>query len=167
MEQKIDFTGLGPLQALLEALPPAFQKRALVPAVRSATYIILNAARVKLVMNRSIRTGLLYTSLGRKVKFYKRTGVAYGVVGPRVGWVGQFNGRRINPNKYAHLVEGGHLKADGTRVPPKPFLRTAKDENRAKIFRKMKAMSTKGLAREVARLRVLTRGKEKPRRALA
>jgi len=92
------------------------------------------------------KTGLLKKSLGGKVGVRRRDGAVYAVAGPRRKTDG-FHGKayspwirkmiNVIPSKYAHLVERGHiLKMRGKvvgRVPGRPFVRPAYDENKNKI----------------------------------
>lgn len=72
-------------------------------------------------------TGLLAKAIGRKIKVYRQSGVAVGVVGARKGFVRYVIGkngraRKMDPIKYQHLVEYGTR-----RTRAKPFLRPAWD----------------------------------------
>ena len=65
---------------------------------------VLRAAKKNITPRK--RSGLYRKSVIRKVKRY-RSGIAVGLVGPDTSVVGQFEGSRIRPQKYAHLVEYG------------------------------------------------------------
>jgi hypothetical protein len=128
-------------------------KKSLRAAVNDATKAVLWSAKRKVRK----RSGLLYKAMGRLIRVKNTTRIV-GVVGPRAGF-GRFisggvlnfvGGKRVNPAKYAHLIEYGRLvvvpkkkkvladKAAGVvfgravrAVPPSPFLRPAFDENKA------------------------------------
>lgn len=89
-------------------------------------------------------TRLLRKSLGRKVRTYKNSGATIAVIGPRPGFertvmkTGGWDvglGRktikyvRVNPVKYAHLVEGGH--GGPAPAPPKRYLRKAFNQSQS------------------------------------
>ncbi|QNN24337.1 hypothetical protein HED60_19355 [Planctomycetales bacterium ZRK34] len=75
------------------------------------------------------RTGQLRRSIGVKTKAYTRNETVVGVIGPRSGFATvDDNGNRIDPNKYAHLVELGH--GGPKPAPPHPFLRPAFEANK-------------------------------------
>src|SRR5262245_10096903 len=68
--------------------------KALTPILRSAR------GRAPVGENR-----LLARSLGQKVKTYKGGVGAVGLVGPRRGFGRVIRGKRVNPSRYAHIVE--------------------------------------------------------------
>lgn len=59
-------------------------------------------------------TGLLRFSVNKRVKRYRRRGVAVGIVGHRTKLKGRVRGRLESPTFYAHIVEGG---SKGHRIP--------------------------------------------------
>ncbi len=79
------------------------------------------------------RTGALKKSIGKVVRKYPQNHRALAVVGPTRGKYAK--GRKIKqggdfsgadePSKYAHLVEFGFTRADGSRQPAQPFMRLA------------------------------------------
>ena len=118
-------------------------------------------------------TGLLRESLGSVIRFGKKTGEAFAVIGPRV----EFKGKKVEkiraglrgaktkrkPANYGHLVEfgakphkqrfipvaGGVIRLGGDMHPgarPKPFLRPALEKNKTKALPMMAAEFEKGLA---------------------
>ncbi len=100
------------LLARLDGMKRAVRTRVLRKAIGAGTKIILKVAK-SLVPKES---GLLRKSLGRKVKVYRNSGIAVGIVGPRKGFrqdVTRSKGKWFpvtaisDPIKYAHLVEFG------------------------------------------------------------
>lgn len=92
------------------------------------------------------KTGMLRKSIGSKVGVNRRTGEVYAIAGPRrkkdgfetsaySPWLRKMV--KVIPSKYAHLVERGFtLTIRGRtirRLPGKPFVRPAYDENKGKI----------------------------------
>jgi hypothetical protein len=94
------------------------------------------------------RSGLLKKSLGKKVKVNKRRGTASARVGARSNIQGEVDGKTHIPAKIAHLVELGHIAADGSHVPAKPFLRPAADENEHKAVQVMSDKLAAGIVKE-------------------
>jgi hypothetical protein len=108
------------LRDAFSTLKRSLQKKHLRKAMNAAGKQLLWAVRGRTPK----RTGLLYKSLGRKVKTYK-SGIVVAIVGARVGFrkpvgvrqkpgvvrgVPRKAGEPIfaDPTKYLHLVEGGH-----------------------------------------------------------
>lgn len=111
------------------------------------------------------RTGMLRKSIGRKVVISRDGKQVVGIVKPRAGdkYVGVVNGKKINPRKYAHLVEYGRVSvkikkkkalSDGTKffgtqvkaVAPRPFLRPAWEKNKGNAVALVRAELTKAIA---------------------
>lgn len=123
-------------------------RKAIRKGVNEATKIVTADAKA----NVPRKTGLLRKSIGRRVRSYRGGSVISGIVGPRSGFATTLaNGKKVNPAKYAHLVEFGRkavkvkkalLLADkfakavfGTEVKavaPRPFLRPAWDKNESR-----------------------------------
>lgn len=127
--------------------------RALSSATNKATTPVLKDARRNLKATGAERTGLLYRSLGKKNKHYKRSHTRVSIVGPRHGfkarvtWKGRYGMRTMyaNPVNYAHLIEGGHrgrgrfMGRKGRagvrpgRVIARPFISKAWNSNRTTL----------------------------------
>lgn len=153
MELEFNLFGASELEKVFEALPARFRDRVVATAVRAGASTLRKAARQNIVSDGSVRTGMLWRSIAVKVKRYNSRGVIWAGVGADRKIVGtDENGKRIVPANYLHLVELGtaHSRA-------RPFLRPALDANRTKIFGDIQAAARKGLAREIAKLRVATK----------
>jgi hypothetical protein len=99
---RLTLEGADRLKALLKDLEPATQRRVLRPAItQEATRI---AREVKPTLPR--QTGLLKKSVGKLVKTYAQSHTVVGIVGPRKGFAQVIDGRKHDPAKYGHLVEG-------------------------------------------------------------
>lgn len=91
-------------------------------------------------------TGTLAKSIGRKVKIYRESGVAVGIVGPRQGFrrtVTLKSGRQLvmDPVKYSHLVELGTRRSRA-----KPFLRTAWESTKGEAENALVSTMRDGIA---------------------
>jgi HK97 gp10 family phage protein len=136
---KAELVGVREAMARLEGMKPGKIRRVHRKAINEITKGVLRTAK-GLVPK---RTGQLRKSLGRKVKTYP-SGVTVGVVGPRNGFLIVKDGKRINPVKYAHLVELGTRHS-----PPKSFLRAAWDSHRSA----MASIAAKVVEAELAKLK--------------
>lgn len=128
------------------------------------------------------RTGLLKKSLGRKVIVTRGGKRLTGIVKPRRGdkFATVVDGKKIDPRKYAHLVEFGRVSvtvkkkkvlADGKvifgkrvkAVSPQPFMRPAWSENEASAVPILHRWLTEALASAWARSRArVPKAKRKP-----
>lgn len=79
----------------------------------------------------TVITGTLKKSIGKKVKAYKFSKVIIGLVGVRLGFKKEVDGKLHRPEKYGHLVEFGSKGKSG-----KPFLRPALDAKKNEAFRR-------------------------------
>lgn len=111
-------------------------------ALHKAMAPVQKKAKQKLVDNKSIETGLLKLSIGRRIRVYSQSGTVVAIVGPRTGFKRMGRGRKSRkgtvkslyakmmehgkngrprmPSKYAHLVEFGtrpHTVGKGDRHP--------------------------------------------------
>lgn len=152
MELEFQMFGVEELEEAFKVLPEVMQKRVINTALRGAASIVQRSARANLRGNNSVRTGLLVRSISIKLKRYSATGTVWAGVGPDRSIVGTTpEGRRIVPANYAHLIEGGTR-----RVPPKPFLRPAVDQNFNAALSEFTKRARKGMAREIVKLRRAT-----------
>lgn len=128
----------------MHQLPLRLQKKHARAAVAKAARRLVKAAKQKCPQ----RTGQLRKSLGFKPRTYK-AGV-FAIVGPRSGFATvDENGKKHDPKKIAHLVEGGH---GGPRAAPAhPFLRPAFDETSQSNIALIAAELARGVAEEVAK----------------
>lgn len=110
-------------------------------------------------------TGLLRKSIGRKIIVSRGGAKLLGVVKPRGGakFAKTVNGKKVSPIRYAHLVEYGRVRVSvkhkrvlagngnffGTTakaVPPRPFMRTAWEKNKAASVGLVRAQVQKAIA---------------------
>lgn len=134
----MEVEGVAELMAALDGFKAAAQRRITRPAVTAASVVVLRAIRQRAPTKKAGRTGQLRKSLGRVVRTYKATGVVMAVIGPRKGFISVDEaGRKVNPVKYAHLVEYGtapHM-VRGALHPggrAKPFMRPGWHESEGK-----------------------------------
>lgn len=143
--------GSDAIQALARKLNE-FDRRASRKAIRKGVNEATKFVAADAKANVPKRTGLLKKSIGRQVRSYRGGTVVSGIVGPRSGFATTLkNGKKVNPAKYAHLVEFGRravkvkkalILADRFAkqvfgeevgaVAPQPFLRPAWDKNEAR-----------------------------------
>lgn len=153
MLSKTKIEGMDKILKKLSMLKKSAATKVMRKGIAAGTKVVLSGAKARLPTKTKYlgkRSGLLRKSLGRKTKTYRQNGVVVGVVGPRKGFAKVIDGKRVDPVKYAHLVEGGRkaVKANkakvlsdgkqvfGTKVaavPPHPFMRPAIDEQKAGI----------------------------------
>lgn len=143
---RIGLTGDKQLEKALRSLGPKIAKKVLRQAISAAATPVVKSAKA----NVTERTGLLKKSLGKKVKVNKRRGTASARVGARSNVQGEVDGKAHIPAKIAHLVELGHIAADGSHVPAQPFLRPAADENEHKAVQVMSDKLAAGIKKEAA-----------------
>src|SRR5690349_2406160 len=104
--------GAKELERALNTLGERIQRKVTRQAVNAALNPVLKAARAEAPEE----SGLLKESLAKKVKTYVDTQTVVGLVGPDTKTMGEFNGEKRWPAKYAHLVERGHIAPDGSFV---------------------------------------------------
>ncbi len=129
------------LTRTLRRLPGKLQRKILRPALRAAASPIAKAAKRKAPK----RSGQLKRSIGVRVvpqRLHRISGGLVVDVGPRPGFTTIINGQRHDPQKIAHLVEGG---TENTKA--QPFLRPAFDENVGKAKKIIVQRVRKGLAK--------------------
>lgn len=165
--------GMDQVGAFLKQLPKDLATKLLASAVNAGADILVPVA--KQYARRSVRTGALYASIGKKVVNYPTTPAAVAVVGPRRGYFrkggvkvgdGESRSGAESPSHYAHLVEFGHIqKAHGgtiragnakavgagkmTFVAPRPFMRPAYHQTLGAVNRAM----VEGLRRGIEQTR--------------
>lgn len=137
------------LERTFKQLGDRVQRRVTRGAVNAATTPIVKAAKQK--ASASKESGLLKKSLGKKVRTYVEKKTVVGIVGPRKDIVGEYKGKKRWPAKYGHLVERGHIAADGSHVPPRPFLRPAYDETQGEAVAVMSDKMAAGVIKEASR----------------
>jgi HK97 gp10 family phage protein len=135
--------GLDAIKRKLEALPEQLRRKAYRSALSSGARVIAKAAKRKVGKGES---GMLKKSIGIKYLPATTRSQALGLVGPKRGNGGIYNGQRRNPTRYAHLVEKGTRHSAA-----KPFLRPAMIETQTEVFSKMSAMIDRAIARELAK----------------
>ena len=127
--------GLAGVMATLDALDARLRGKTLRKAGRAAGQIIVKAAKAN--ARAADETGQLRKSIGVKVRLYRTTGNLLVVVGPRTGFKADRVRERnkwfrttmkVNPVRYAHLVELGT-----GRSRARPFLAPALFETAAAV----------------------------------
>jgi len=120
-QRLVHTTGLETIHAALEGLPRELREQILAHAVDAGAQPLIK--HTKYYARRSVRTGALYLSIGRKVKKYPNDSTAVAIVGPQRGYFK--NRARLSkldraslrgaesPSHYAHLVEFGHHQVVG------------------------------------------------------
>ncbi len=135
-------TGDKKLQRQFRALGGGGQRRIMRPAIRNAAKPIVRMARS--LVPRDERA--LEKSIGTQIDTYKQTGSVIVRIGARSGFF-LFDGlRKIDPIRYAHLVELGTIN-----MSPRPFLRPAMDSNRNTVKAIINKTVGQGIRKELAR----------------
>lgn len=156
VKMKIESKAINALVARLAQLDRKVGKKALRAGINEATKVVTKD--VKSLVPK--RTGQLRKSIGRRVWTKRGGGIIYGIVGPRAGYRILYQGKYINPTKYAHLVEFGRRevvagiakgKATGKKVlssgkdggqifgkrvrsvAPRPFMRPGWERNQRRV----------------------------------
>ena len=164
----IRLIGLPELRVKLRALPGNVQKRIMRPAVNFA----LTPMNAKAKRNCPVDTGILKSSIGKKIKQYVNSGTTWGAIGVRKGFavnVGKAGGTiRIgkkdvfvaeshNPRAYVHLVEFGHVLRRKKKGPTvgyvkgSRFLTRAYEATKDEALRRLAVKIEKGIAKEATR----------------
>jgi Bacteriophage HK97-gp10, putative tail-component len=146
----------------LRELDKATRNKILRPALTAAGRPLVRAMKAK-APNRS---GLLYQSLGQKVKAY-RNGIIVFLAGPRTGFKDAATGE--NPTNIAHLAEKGRqavvalgkafrMVLKGGKIifrrtsqaqPARPFMQAAADSTRGEVDRALKDGIQKGIEKQL------------------
>lgn len=142
----IRIEGARELARSLDKLGAVAARRAVKPAVNGALTPINKAAKrgVKKV------TGALRMSIGKKVKYFPRTGTIWGGVGARDDpkfWREGPDGKIRKPVFYSHLVELGTI-----RMAAQPYLRPALDATAGVALTILRTKTLAGIDREVRKL---------------
>lgn len=156
-------TGIDGISAVLQGLPKEMRANILAQATDYAVDPMVDA--MKRHARKSVRTGALYASIGKKTKKYPETPTAVTMVGPQRGYYKR-GGRKVgagesrqgseSPSHYAHLVEFGHAvrqpkkgtsirkgtakKAQAGKlqwVAPRPFARPGFQQTQAIVARRL------------------------------
>lgn len=163
--------GMDQVGAFLQQLPNDISTTILAAAVDAGAEVLIPV--VKLHARKSVRTGALFASIGKKVAKYPSAPAAVAIVGPQRGYFLR-GGRRVgagesrrgaeSPSHYAHLVEFGHIQTarggtirQGTAkkvaagklgfVAPRPFMRPAYQQSLRAINRAMIEGMKRGIER--------------------
>lgn len=136
----MNVTGIDPLRRKLEKLKGPAIKRVARKGVTAGTKRINRGAKGRA----PVETKTLKKSIGQKVKVYRGSGAAVGLVGPRAKYrqVVTVKGKPQlrDPRKYAHLAEI-HT----------PFLKATLEEEKAGIEAEVARESKKALEAELRR----------------
>ena len=119
----MQMTGDKELEKELKKLGDKLARKHLRKALNAASNPVVKSAKGKV----SVDKGWLKKSLGKVVKVKgKRAGARVGARNKITGTDEQ--GNKIEPWRYSHLVELGHIDENGNHVPAQPFLRPAAEE---------------------------------------
>jgi hypothetical protein len=118
----------------LDNLLGAVRNKHLKRAFRAATKEILQKAKGLV----PVRSGALRKSLSTKVDASRDRSSVYGLVGARSKFTATYNGQKIRPSRYSHLVQ-----------KKTPFLTTA--FNRPQASNTINDILRKGVAEELAK----------------
>ena len=119
----MQMTGDKQLEKELIKLGDKVARKYLRKALNAASTPVVKSAKGKVAVNK----GWLKKSLGKVVKVKgKRAGARVGARNKITGTDEQ--GNKIEPWRYSHLVELGHIDENGNHVPAQPFLRPAAEE---------------------------------------
>lgn len=91
------------LQRRFDALVSRTGQKVAKQAVRAATQPVLDDMRA----NVPVRSGTTRKAIKKSVRGFRKTGYVVGLVGVARGVSGNFQGRRVVPEYYAHLIEYG------------------------------------------------------------
>lgn len=122
---RIIFEGEKELIANLRAMDRAARVKAIRPAVTAAAKPMEAAMR----LHAPYRTGALKRSIDTKVKTYKNAVVA--IIGPRWDqievqtYVKSGKVKRVQPGRYAHLVESGTIRSKANPFAERAFMQSA------------------------------------------
>ena len=96
------------------------------------------------------QSGLLRKSLNKKLKTYPEKMTVVGIIGPRTSVVGEFEGKKRWPVKYAHLQEKGFIDESGKFIPPQPFLGPAMESTEGQALGIMRDKLAAGVLKEAS-----------------
>lgn len=138
---KAEIEGVRDLVKQLETLQTKVRKKTLRKMVTGMAKVVNKGMKRRAPR----RTKTLSKSIGQRVKVYRQSGNTVAIVGPRKGFaqVIEHEGKaiKVNPEKYAHLVEFGtkHSRA-------KSFARATIEEDRHAILSAAAGAVREGLA---------------------
>ena len=139
MAETIQFSlsGMPALLTGLRRMSERLEKKTLKHAVKAAADPIAATMKSNLSAQGVGRTFALQKSIGVVTRSYQGGQIAVAVVGVRRGFGTTYRGRKHEPTRIAHLIEGGHeaggwsREMGGQRVAARPFARPAMDQHRA------------------------------------
>ena len=143
LEKTMAVTGDAGLMVAMFSLKQSSSRMIMRPAIRKGMTIANKAAK----RNVGKRSGRLKKSIGVKVGKSKEGGVSAKLY-IRPGFEGTENGKEVDPQKYAHLVEFGtrHSKAN-------PFMRSALGDNKETIRGTIRVTAWENLKKATAKAR--------------
>ncbi len=137
---------------VLNGLAENVRKKIMGKASMDAMKPVLKSAQAAVLRN-SDRTGMLHLTLKRKKKQYADGTVTWVGIGPQEGVaINHPVFGRVEPAKYAHLVEFGFIHRNGGVGTARPFLRPALDANFRGMKESMARDTRKGIARYLNRV---------------
>jgi HK97 gp10 family phage protein len=141
----LQLDGDAELMAIFAELSAAPGRTVMKPSIGKALVPVAQQTRTNVKQNK--RSGALSKAIGRKTGIKKGTDKAWGKVfaksKPQI-----WNGKKINPAKYAHLLEFGTRHSR-----PFPFMRRAMSQRRGDILRILKTEGRMRMDKWAAKLR--------------
>lgn len=128
------------LMTIFRTLPDKVARKVGRAAVNAGATPVLKAAKGEVPVG---LTGNLRKSLGKKTKYYRRSGSSVAMVGPRIG------GGHLG--YHGHLIEDGHVNRDGSFTPGNPWLKRATSQTEQAARAAIKSKLAQGIVQEATR----------------
>jgi HK97 gp10 family phage protein len=141
----LQIEGDAELIAIFAELSAAPGRTVMKPAIGKALVPVAQQTRINVGPNK--RSGAIRRAIGRKTGVVRATDRAWGKVFVK-SKSQMWNGKKINPAKYAHLLEFGTRHSR-----PFPFMRRAMGQRRGDILRIMRSEGRTRMDKWVAKLR--------------
>jgi HK97 gp10 family phage protein len=125
-DNMIEMVGDKQVARALAHMRGASVRKIMRPAIRKGVSIATKEAKQNAKQHK--RTGQLWRSIAGKTSTNKRKGKVTGMIYVRRGFEAEVDGKRVDPAKYAHLVEFGTRWAK-----PRSFMRKALGDKKVSI----------------------------------
>ena len=150
---KLEVKGIKGLKKALKYLPEQVRGKANASAIRFAANPIVKEAKAKAPRE----SGTLAESMGQKVKKYEAGYIAVSIIGPKTNSESVYKGKKRIPAFYAHLVEHGYIKPDGTKVAANPFLRPSFESKKGEALKRYQKKIWKAIKKAAAKAKTFTK----------